>query len=66
MQITINNEPREFAESLSIAELLERLALTGQRVAVEVDREIVPRGRHGETLLRGGECVEIVHAIGGG
>ncbi|MBI2381243.1 MAG: sulfur carrier protein ThiS [Gammaproteobacteria bacterium] len=66
MEIVINNETRQFEAALSIAELLARLEMADKRVAVEVNQAIVPKSRHGETWLRGGERVEIVHAIGGG
>ena len=66
MEILVNNEPRQFEQALTVAELLARLELTGQRVAVEVNQDIVPKSRHAEFRLEGGERVEIVHAIGGG
>jgi len=46
--------------------LLEEMALTGKRLAVEVNLEIVPRSSHMTHMLRAGDRVEIVHAIGGG
>lgn len=51
---------------LTIGALLEQLGLTGHRVAVEVNREIVPRSRHAELTLRDNDRVEVVRAIGGG
>ncbi|HZX81581.1 MAG TPA: sulfur carrier protein ThiS [Lysobacter sp.] len=66
MQILLNGEPRELPGDADIQRLLEREGLAGRRVAVEVNGEIVPRGRHAGHALRGGDRVEIVHALGGG
>ncbi len=67
MDILLNGEPRHFeAARLSIVELLEAEGLGRRRVAVEVNGEIVPRGRHAEHALAPGDRVEIVHALGGG
>lgn len=52
--------------SESVAALLARLELTGRRVAVELNLDIVPRSQHDSTLLNDGDQVEVVHAIGGG
>jgi len=49
-----------------VQQLVEQLNLSGRRLAVEVDREIVPRSAYAETRLGEGARVEIVHAIGGG
>lgn len=66
MQIELNGDAFEIAEAATIATLLELMALTGKRLAVEVNEDIVPRSQHGEYLLRAGDRVEVVHAIGGG
>ena len=66
MQIELNGEPHIVADDATVASLIERLALTGRRLAVEVNKEVVPRGRHAEHVLASGDRVEIVHAIGGG
>ena len=66
MHITLNGEPKTLDTAVSVAALLERLGMTGKRVAVEVNREIVPRSRHAELELRNHDRVEIVVAIGGG
>ena len=47
-------------------DLLARLDLTGRRVAVELNLDIVPRSQHDSTRLAEGDRVEVVHAIGGG
>ena len=66
MEIYVNGEVRQVADCLSIAQLVEALGLTGQRIAVEVNLEIVPRSTHAEHLLQTGDRIEIVRAIGGG
>ena len=66
MDIVLNGEPRSLTRPLTVLELLQGEGLGEHRVAVEVNGEIVPRGRHGEHALRPGDRVEIVHALGGG
>jgi sulfur carrier protein len=66
MRIHLNGELRELSEPLTIAELLESGGYGPRRVAVEVNRDIVPRSRHGTHRLCDGDRVEIVQAIGGG
>jgi sulfur carrier protein len=66
MQILVNGAPQELAEGSTVLELLQQLELTGKRLAVEVNADIVPRSRHAETRLQPGDKIEIVHAIGGG
>lgn len=66
MQIQLNGESRSLEADASVAELVESLGLTGRRIAVEVNEEIVPKSVHAETRLADGDRVEIVHAIGGG
>jgi sulfur carrier protein len=66
MEVIINGEPQQLAEPLTVATLLEARGMAGKRVAVERNGEIVPRGRHAETLLAAGDQIEIVVAVGGG
>ncbi|PAU81671.1 sulfur carrier protein ThiS [Halovibrio salipaludis] len=66
MNIILNGEKTEVGETASIQTLIERLELTGRRIAVEVNEEIVPRSEHDSRQLAPGDQVEIVHAIGGG
>ncbi|MDX1756438.1 MAG: sulfur carrier protein ThiS [Marinobacter sp.] len=66
MNILVNGDTFEVAEPATIATLLERMSLTGKRLAVEVNEEIVPRSQHGDYRLNAGDRVEVVHAIGGG
>lgn len=66
MRIQLNGEPLELADGQTIAGLIAQLDLTGRRVAVELNLDIVPRSQHANTVLADGDRVEVVHAIGGG
>jgi len=65
MNLIINGESRVVSvETLSV--LVEQLGMKSDRVAVEVNREIVPRDAWPETRLKDGDRLEIVHFVGGG
>lgn len=66
LKITINGESRQFPETLSVAGLIDALAYTGKRIAVELNGEIVPKSQHATTQLATGDQLEIVVAVGGG
>ncbi|MCB2263854.1 MAG: sulfur carrier protein ThiS [Candidatus Thiosymbion ectosymbiont of Robbea hypermnestra] len=66
MQIILNDNPTEIPDGIDMAGLIERLELTGQRLAVEINEELVPRSRFREQHLTPGDKVEIIHAVGGG
>jgi len=66
MQIMVNGEPKTCANSVSLAQLVEKLGIEGDRVAVELNREIVPRAQWPDTELHDGDRLEIVHFVGGG
>ena len=66
LNITINGEPRQFATGQNVASVIEALALTGKRIAVERNGEIVPKSQHAATVLEAGDRLEIVVAVGGG
>jgi sulfur carrier protein len=66
MQLIVNGQDREFASPQTVASLLEAMGYGGRRVAVEVNREIVPRSRHPLQALADGDRIEIIHAMGGG
>jgi thiamine biosynthesis protein ThiS len=65
MKLVINGENKDVAAG-TVAELIESLGLTPQRVAVEVNEALVKRDRFGETPLHAGDHVEIVTLVGGG
>jgi len=66
MEIIINGEPQQLSAPVTVAALLDARGLAGKRVAVERNGEIVVKSRHAETLLDGGDRIEIVVAVGGG
>ncbi len=66
MKITLNGEVHDIADALTLEQLLEANDFGGKRVAVEINRQIIPRSLHGEQVIKVGDRVEIVHAIGGG
>ncbi len=66
MTIRLNGEAQEVPEGLTLSGLVEWLKLPNDRVAVERNREIVPRGRWAETPLEAGDELEVVHLVGGG
>ena len=65
MNLTINGEDR-VVSAATLSELVELLGMRADRVAIELNREIVPRDRWSETRLREGDKLEIVHFVGGG
>ena len=66
MQILLNGQALSLHASMSLAQLLELQGYAQRRVAVEVNRCIVPKSQHGQHMLDDGDKVEIVHALGGG
>ena len=66
MNLQLNGEPREFPEGLTVAALVEHLRMKADRVAVELNLEIVPRTNWAATNLKEGDKLEIVHFVGGG
>jgi thiamine biosynthesis protein ThiS len=65
MTLTINGENRVFAVE-TLAALVEQLGMKSDRVAIELNREIVPREKWVQTPLQDGDRLEIVHFVGGG
>ena len=66
MKIYVNGEARTVDDGFTAGALLENFGFAGRRVAVEVNREIVPRSEHTGFRLSEGDRVEVVQAIGGG
>jgi len=67
MSIKIHfNGEQKAVQSSTVVELLKEFNLTDRKVAVELNREIVPRERYGTAKLAEGDKVEIVHFVGGG
>jgi len=65
-RVTINGEVREIADQTTVAQLLTQLELNDQRVAVEVNLEIVPHQTHHQFILNEGDELEVVTLVGGG
>ena len=66
MHVQVNGESREVPDGTTVADLVADLASAGQRFAVEVNEELVPRSTHADRSLADGDRIEVVHAIGGG
>jgi thiamine biosynthesis protein ThiS len=66
MTLTINGENRTLAFVESLGALVEQLGMKSDRVAIELNREIVPRDLWAQTSLQDGDRLEIVHFVGGG
>ena len=66
MKLQINGEVRDFTPPLSLSSLIEQLGMKEDRVAVELNRNIVPLEQWAETPLGEGDRLEIVHFVGGG
>jgi thiamine biosynthesis protein ThiS len=66
MTITVNGKPKEIDAPTTVAALLESLKLDAARVAVELNREILPRAEFAERILANGDTLEIVQFVGGG
>ena len=69
MKLLINGEERDFADvpaAFTLFALVEKLGMKPDRVAVELNRDIVPRDRWPQTTLSEGDRLEVVHFVGGG
>jgi sulfur carrier protein len=66
MKVSVNGDGREVPDGVTVRELIVHLGLTEGPVAVEINREIVPRARHAEHRVMAGDAIEIVHFVGGG
>ena len=66
MTITVNGERHEVPDGMSVAALLSHLGLTVGRVAVERNRDVLPRTQWNETLVEANDSYEIVQLVGGG
>jgi thiamine biosynthesis protein ThiS len=66
VQLQLNGEQRDFADGLTVSALVAQLGMKADRVAVELNLEIVPRARWEATTLKDGDRLEVVHFVGGG
>jgi sulfur carrier protein len=66
VQVTVNDEPQVLPDGATVADLVTALGLGGRRIAVELNRSVVPRAAYRSTTLREGDTVEVIHFVGGG
>jgi thiamine biosynthesis protein ThiS len=66
LHVEINGERREVEEQITVRELIERLSLAPERLAIELNRQVVRRADWPHTTLKDGDRLEIVHFVGGG
>jgi thiamine biosynthesis protein ThiS len=66
MTLQLNGEQRDFPDGLTLAALVQHLGMKPDRIAVELNLEIVPRTSWQATQLNDGDKLEIVHFVGGG
>lgn len=66
IQLTVNGQPRQAPARMTVSQLLAELKLAPRGIAVEVNQQVVPRGKHAEHELADGDRLEIVSLVGGG
>ena len=66
MELQINGEQKQVVDGMTVAQLLDQLAIQPERVVVEVNLTVLKRAQHPSTVLKEGDQVEIVHFVGGG
>ena len=66
MDITINGESRQLTDIQTVSDLLAQLGYQNQRLAVELNGEIVPKSQHDTAAIKNGDTLELVVAVGGG
>ena len=66
IKLIVNGNEKDVSEGATILGLLNELAIKPQGIAVELNLEIVPKSKFGETVLKNGDKIEIVRMAGGG
>lgn len=66
MRLWLNGVQHDVDHEPTVGELIGALGLTGRRIAIDVNEEIIPRSKHASTLLSEDDRIEVVHAMGGG
>ena len=66
MQVIINGVAKSVSDKLNAQQLLQELGFTKQKLALEINHEVVPRSTLTEYIIQPGDSIEIIHAIGGG
>jgi thiamine biosynthesis protein ThiS len=64
--VKINGEEREVDESATLAELLATLSINPKGIAVELNREVIPKSLHNKTTIKKNDQIEIIRMTGGG
>lgn len=66
MRIVLNGENKEISENISLKQLVDKLELKQERVAIELNKTVARRKDWAEIMLKDGDSLEIVHFVGGG
>ena len=66
MMVYVNGEACDYAENTRVADVIAKMGLTGKKIAIELNKEILPFHQYDTQLLQAEDRLEIVHAIGGG
>jgi sulfur carrier protein len=66
LKLLVNGEPRDVPAGCTVGGLVQTLGLDGQRIAVAVNRDVIPRSHFAAHALGSGDAVEILEAVGGG
>ena len=66
IQIKVNGEDYQLVAAAKVSDLIAKMALTPERLAIELNLNILPRAKWNETVLQEGDKLEIVHFVGGG
>lgn len=66
MNVVLNGEEKEIQSGMTVEELLDQLKISKERVAIEINMNIIPKGGFAEVALKDGDKIEIVSFVGGG
>lgn len=66
MQVSLNGEPQELPDGLTVRDLLATRSLDPRYLAVELNRHVISRANHATVVLKEGDVIEIVTLVGGG
>jgi sulfur carrier protein len=66
MILTVNGKNKELLDNSTLNNLLQQISQENERIAIEVNSEIIPKSNYAEFLLKNGDKVEIIKAVGGG
>ena len=66
ISVQINGEEKVFATEVNLEWVIDSLSLQNKKIAVEINEQIIPRSEYTKTLIKSGDNIEIVAAVGGG